>query len=399
MQQPKDVVLTLPKAHSKQIPILNSKAKVKVLKCGRQSGKSTVALILAVQAMLAGKIVGYVCHDFDLSKKFFQLLLETIPESIIDKKNHSSLQLQLITGGKIQFYSGNATKTLRGNTLHLLICDEFAYWRTPQESYEADISAVLARHDGDVIILSTPFGKNFFTELYQKAVECEDDGYMQAFYFTCFDNPYLSVDYLLRTQASLPKQTWEQEYLALESANKNCIVEADVITRNTISALSTKRPVIIGIDVAKTVDWSSITGIDEDGRMCLHMRFQKDHDSTMKVIASLPPDIQKVMDSTGAGDVLFEQLQRTVQNLRGFKFNVTTKPQLIKQLILSLERNELKFTEQTATELTNFQYRYNSTGYIYYEGKPHDDCVISLALANKFKQSTITNFESSFGWP
>lgn len=391
-----NVQIRLPKPHSKQQPILDSKAKVKVLKCGRQSGKSTVALIAAVNAMLAGKIVGYVSHEFDLSKKFYKSLLNTLPVEIVKKSNSTSLAIELITGGSIQFYSGNATKTLRGNTLNLIVCDEFAFWRNPEESYNEDISATLARYNGDVIILSTPYGKNFFSQLFDTAKSCTD-GTMEAFYFTCLDNPYLSQEYLERKERELPSQTWKQEYLAIESANQNCIVEADVIERNTIKEYSTKPTQCIGIDVAKTYDWTSITFLDSDGCMTNHVRFQKDHDSTMNYIRSLPHDICKVMDSTGSGDVLFELLQKEVPNLYGFKFTQQTKPQLIKQLILSLERNELKFNEQTATELTNFQYKYSSTGYVYYEGKPHDDSVISLALANKFlPESFVPTFEDRF---
>jgi hypothetical protein len=392
----KEVRLKLPQPHSKQKPILDSKAKIKVLKCGRQSGKSTVALILAVQAMLAKKSVAYVCHEFDLSKKFYQLLLDTIPEALIVKSNSTSLSIQLWGGGKIQFYSGNATKTLRGNTIHLILCDEFAYWRDPQTSFESDIGAVLARYNGDCIILSTPYGKNYFTEIYDRAEQCTD-GYMQAFYFTCFDNPYLSLEYLLRKESELPKAVWQQEYLALEGANQNCIVDLDTIERNTIKILSDKPALIFGIDVAKTHDFTSITGLDCEGVMCYHHHFQKNHIPTMGIIKQLPENVTKVMDSTGTGDVLFEQLQLEVPNLIGFKYNRASKPNLIKELILSLERDELKFNEVTAKELTNFQYKNDASGYISYNGKPFDDCVNSLALANKYrKYAAVQNFEDRF---
>lgn len=390
-----DVVLKLPKAHAKQQPIIDSKAKVKILKCGRQSGKSVCALIIAVKTMLAGKIVGYIAHEFDLSKKFYNQLLKTIPKELISKSNATSLSIELVTGGMIQFYSGNATKTLRGNTIHLCICDEFAFWRNPEESYNEDISATLARHNGDLIVLSTPYGKNFFSQLYETARQCTD-GTMQAFYFTCLDNPYLSAEYLARKERELPSQTWKQEYLAIESANQNCIVDADVIERNTIKTYSTKPTQVIGIDVAKTYDWTSITFLDADGAMTNHVRFQKSHDDTMRYIRTLPKNILKVMDSSGSGDVMMEMMY-DVPNLVGFKFNKATKPPLIKELIITLERDQLKFNEQTATELTNFQFKYNAGGYIEYEGKPHDDSVISLALANKYlKESYVPSFDERF---
>lgn len=393
----KDVRIKLPKAHAKQIPIIKSKAKVKVLKCGRQSGKSTVAQIIALKAMIAGKSVAYICHKFDLSKKFFNSLLKSIPKELIKRDNSSSLSIELITGGVIQFYSGNATSTLRGSTFHLCICDEFAFWNNPEQSYNEDISVTLARYNGDMIVLSTPYGRNFFTELFDRGVDCQD-GTIESFYFTCLDNPYLSAEFLQRKKDEVPDAVWKQEYLALETSNKDGIVTSDVIERNTIPELSDEESDLYGVDYATHRDWSVVIGINaKSGRMTHFQRFQKDPDETMRIISELPSDKLVVIDSTGAGDVIYMQLAKKLNNLKGYKFTTTSKPQLIKTLILSLERDELKFIPQVATEIGNYRYTFNASGYVSYEGKPFDDCVCALALANMFKESCQSyEFEDRF---
>ncbi|MCX2474078.1 hypothetical protein OQZ33_07030 [Pedobacter sp. MC2016-05] len=395
-----DVCITLPRPHAHQQKILDSNAKIKVLKCGRQSGKSTIAKVSAIKAMLKGGKVLYICHDYGLSKKFYAQLLEVLPAELIESNNASTLSIKLKGLGNIEFYSGHATLAMRGtDNVALMICDEFAFWRDPENSYYNDIQPTLARSNGDTIILSSPFGRNFFWQLWIEASQCTN-GEMEAFYFTILDNPFISQEFIERTQRTVPANTWLQEYLALETASEDCIVEADVITRNTIDELATGECVVIGIDLAKSHDYTSITGLNKQGEMVLHHRFQKDWNSTIDFITTLPAHVLKVIDSTGVGDVVFDQLcSKGVQNLVGFKFNSQSKPELIKELILALERNELKFTKTTADELGNYRFHYSSkSGYIKYEGLPFDDTVISLALSNKYRKQVIynNNFANSF---
>jgi hypothetical protein len=69
-------------------------------------------------------------------------------------------------------------------------------------------------------------------------------------------------------------------------------------------------------------------------------------------------------------------------------------------MILDIEKGNLKFNKVTADELSIFEYTYTSTGYIKYGNASggHDDCVIALALAAKYKSNIPTNFMASFGF-
>lgn len=394
--------LKLPKPHKHQQAILDSKAKVKVLKCGRQSGKSTVSLIAAVKTMLAGGKVLYICNKYSLSGEFYEILLKILPSDLIEKKNGTSLSIQLKGLGDIEFFSGGVTDGIRGRTnVRLVICDEFAFWRTPENSLYNDIMPVLAKADGDIIVLSSPLGRNFFYELWVKASH-DDTGEMEGFYFTILDNPYIPQSFIERTQKSVPTSTWQQEYLALETAAEDCIVDGDVIERNTIDELVSGEPVVIGIDLAKKHDYTSITGLNAKGEMCMHYRFnKKDWTDTMQFITTLPAKVLKIIDANSIGDVVIDGIRKLgVQNLIPFLFNGKSKPELIQELILALERDELKFNKQTALELSNYRFSYTASGHIQYEGKPFDDSVISLALANKYRKNVAVdnNFANRFSF-
>ena len=395
-----NININLPKLHSKQLSVWQSAAKIKVLSCGRQSGKSYLAKCIAIKYILQGKRVAYFCHKFDLSKTFYNELLSLIPKELIKRQNSSSLSIELITGGKIQFYSGEATDTIRGNTIELAIVDEAAFYRDLEESYNEHISPTLARHNGDIIFLSSPKGKGYFHSLYIKGLSGED-GY-QSWHFTCYDNPYLSEEYIEQKKKELPKAVFEQEYLALEMANADNPFGTENINNNIISQLSFKPPVVFGIDIARgkgeNGDWTVIIGLDADSTMCYFDRFQSPYWQIKDKIKALPQYTLKVIDSTGIGDPIEEELALTVNNLQGFKFTATSKPQLMIELIKDVEQGTIKYNNVTASEMHNFQYTYSSTGHIKYAAAKNfkDDCIMSLALANKFKkQAALANYS---GW-
>ena len=59
----------------------------------------------------------------------------------------------------------------------------------------------------------------------------------------------------------------------------------------------------------------------------------------------------------------------------------------------------MKFNQHTANELTVFEYKYSSTGYIKYEASSGntDDAVMALAMANYFMPDQINiSFEDRF---
>lgn len=391
--------INLPKLHSKQLSVWNSKAKIKVLNCGRQSGKSYLAKCIALRYMADGKKVAYFCHKFDLSKTFYNELLALLPQGLIKRQNSSSLSIELVTGGKIAFYSGKATDTIRGNTLHLVLVDEAAFYPDLEQTYNEHISPTLARYNGDIVFLSSPCGRGYFHSLYTKGVEGES-GY-QSWHFTCYDNPHLSAEYLAQKKAELPSAIWKQEYLAEEMSNADNPFGTDNINAN-VAEISKLPSVCFGIDIARgkgeNGDWTVICGVDKNNHVSYLDRFQAPYWQIKNKIANLPPDTLKILDSTGVGDPIEEELVMTVKNLQGFKFTATSKPQLMIELIKDVEQGTIKYPLSVAGEMHNFQYIYSGSGHIKYAAAKNfkDDQIMALALCNKFKkQAALSNYA---GW-
>ncbi|TFF34399.1 terminase large subunit domain-containing protein [Mucilaginibacter psychrotolerans] len=396
-----NVQIKLPKPHPGQQKVLDSTARFRVLCCGRRWGKSLISQVISIQGMLAKKHIAYVTPTYALSKVFFKDILKVLPVQLIRSANKTDLVIELITGGTLSFLTGERLDSFRGRKFHCIILDEAAYIPDLEQAWLNSIRPCLTDYEGDALFISTPRGKNYFYSLYLKGLDPLQTEW-ESFHFSTYDNPHIKASEIDAAKGSLPWSAFQQEYLAIASANSNSVVGLDYIEANTIKELSSKPPVCIGIDVAKYSDYTVICSLDEDGNMCHPFeRFQRDNEYTKQRIKSLPASVIKVIDGThgSVGDSIYEALIRDgVSNLRSFEFTAATKPKLITEMILDIEQGKLKFNEITATELSIFEYSYTSTGYIKYGNAPggHDDCVIALALANRYKKQIPTNFLAGF---
>jgi len=397
------VDINLPKPHKGQKEVLQSTARFKVLLCGRRWGKSLISQIISILSIVKGKDVAYVTPTYSLSKIFFQDVLKVIPVQLIKSANKTDLVITLVTGGSLSFLTGERLDNFRGRKFHTVIIDEAAYIPDLENAWLNSIRPTLTDYQGNALFISTPRGKNFFYTLYLKGLNKEEG--FESFHYSTYDNPYINKDEIDLAQQSLPESAFRQEYLAIPSENTNAVVSSTVIEANTISTLSNKPTVVFGIDVAKYTDYTVITGLDENGCMTYFERFQRDNDYTKQRIKALPASILKAIDSTrgSIGDSIMELLQREgVNNLVGFEFTAASKPKLITEMILDLEKGNLKYNDVTANELSIFEYTYTSTGHIKYGNAPggHDDTVIALALANKYRKMIPANgsFLASFGF-
>lgn len=397
-----EIILELPRPHEGQEVVLRSKSRFKVLMCGRRWGKSLISKFISIKGQLRNRRIAYVVPEFSLAREFFKEIEEMLPASLIASSNKSELTITLITGGYIRFFSGEALRSMRGLKFHTVIIDEAAFIPDLESAWKNIIRPTLTDYKGNALFISTPRGRNFFYTLFMKGKNREN-GY-ESFHYTSYENPHIADSEIDEAKNELPKAAFDQEYLAIAAANAGAVVDLDTIHRNTIVGLSYKPTVVFGIDVAKYTDYTVITGLDIDGKMTYFDRFQKDNALTKLKIQQLPSDVYKVMDAThgSLGDGIFEDLiLEGCQNLWPFEFTATSKPSLITELILDLEKDEVQFNKETADELSIFEYTYSSTGHIKYGNAPggHDDTVIALALANRFRKFALLpgSFADSFG--
>jgi phage FluMu gp28-like protein len=368
--------IDLPRPHKGQLKVLESKARFRVLMCGRRWGKSLISKQYTITEALAGNINSYITPNYSLAKVFFDQIAEIIPAAVATA-NKSDLVFKFVTGGEIRFFTGERLDNLRGLKFHNVIIDEACYIPNLEEAWNNAIRPTLTDYQGRALFISTPRGKDFFYRLYLRNGEKD----FQSFKYTTYDNPFINNQEIDDAKASLPSAVFEQEYLANPMENAANPFGMDFIRQN-IQEISTNDAICYGIDLAKSYDYSVIVGLDVNGAVCHYDRFQLDWSATKEKIKQLNK-VPKVIDATGVGDPIVEDLQRDDYMIEGFKFTSQSKQQLIEGLVIAIQQGLVKYPEGTIVdELSLFEYVYSKTGVKYSAPQGmHDDAVCSLALA------------------
>lgn len=368
--------IILPQPHKTQLPVLESNSRFIVLMCGRRWGKSLVSQVIAIKEALQGKSVAYVTPTYLLSKVFFQELLQHLPDGIY-KTNKSDLIIEFRTGGKIRFFTGTRLDSFRGLKFHKVIIDEASFIPDLEDGWLNSIRPTLTDYQGGAIFLSTPKGTNYFYSLYMKGGEQD----WESFKFTTYDNPTIAASEVDAAKFQLPHVVFEQEYMANPAENSANPFGNEFI-RKCIAPISGRAPVSFGIDIAKSVDWTVIVGLDDLGQVCYFDRFQMDWHNTKENIKRLPK-AHTLIDSTGVGDPVLEDLQRSGMMIEGLRFTSSSKQQLMEGLSAAIQQKLIKYPDGVIVdELNIFEYIFTSTGVRYSAPSGfHDDCVMALALA------------------
>ncbi|WP_336516591.1 terminase large subunit domain-containing protein [Pollutibacter soli] len=377
------MIIELPEPHINQREILKSKSRFNVLMCGRRFGKSELAQIILIKNALEGKKCAYVTPNYKLAKKFFDSLMNALPDEV-GEFNKTDLEGKLITGGEIQFFTGERLDNFRSLKFHLAIIDEGSFIPDLEDGWNNAIRATLADYKGKAYFLSTPRGKNFFYSLYLKGINGEPD--WASWKYTSYDNPYLDQNEIELIKESLPAAVFEQEYMANPAENAANPFGTEYINR-CIEPISNHPVVCYGIDLAKSSDFTVIIGLDKYGSVCYFDRFQRDWRHTIKEIQQLPniAKVKSLIDSTGVGDPVVEDLQTTLPLVEGFKFSSSSKQQLMEGLVKAIQKREITFPAGPITnELHTFEYSFHNS-ITRYSAPPmfNDDCVMALALAVK----------------
>ena len=371
----KEIVLNQP--HEAQQQILSEAKRFNVLCCGRRFGKSALAINLICETAIDGHPVGYFAPTYKLLAGTYKECLATL-EPIIKRKNENQF-IELITGGVIDFWSLENELAGRSRKYKRSIIDEGAFDRNLFVHWTESIRATLSDLKGDAWFLSTPKGKNDFHKLYMRGVSGEDN--WMSWQMSTYRNPYIDPLEVDDAKHDLPALAFSQEYMAEFNDNVANPFGTAFIAQCTYP-LSVQPAVCYGIDLAKSFDWSVIVGIDKNGSVCYFDRWQSDWWATKNRILALP-QCMIVLDATGSGNPVGEDIARVRGNVEQFIFTAPSKQRLMEGLAVAIQTRTITFPTGIITdELNNFEYEYSRSGIKYSAPSGlHDDAVCALALA------------------
>lgn len=293
--------------------------------------------------------------------------------------NESRLTLTLPNKAIIEFKSADNPDSLYGNDCYAVVVDEAS--RVSEAAWIA-VRSTLTATNGPAKLIGNVKGRlNFFYKMCAKAKAGEPGYYYRK--ITCWDAVdagILARDEIEDAQRSLPENVFKELFLADASEDGSNPFNLNMISR-CVYPISDLPPVCFGVDLAKSHDWTVITGLDRNGGVCYFSRFQKDWKQTIEEIIGLPPGIV-CLDATGVGDSIGEQIAR-VRETKLFVFTQKSKQMIMEALAVAIQSRSITVLEGIMKdELDSFEFEFTRSG-VHYTAPSglHDDCVCSLALA------------------
>jgi len=386
--------------------VLNDTAKHHIVSVGRQFGKSLMGINLLLYWAINHKPckILWVSPVYSQANKVQKEIDNAIRHTnLIGSCNYSESYIKLRTGSEVYFRSAERYDNIRGFTFDYAILDESAFMRG-ETWYEA-VRPTLAVRGKKVLFLSTPKGKNWFYDLFKLGESVDNPNY-KSYKGSSFDTPFIAEEEINDARKTLPTNIFKQEYMAeFIDDGGEVFSELDSNTFNQYPKPSGK--LYCGIDIGRVDDFSVATIIDSAGNVIDIYRNNKQQWSTL--VDELLSFIRKynavtLIEVNSMGDVIFEQLKAKYNNINAFVTTSKTKQEIIEGLILDMNENSVMIPSQQLfpplySELTTFTYEYNPKTRSIKYGHPnglHDDCVISLALANYSRKTQST--KGKYNW-
>ena len=371
----------------------DSKHKFGVVATGRQFGKSLLAQNMMLYWLLKtpNQKGVWITPIYNQCKKIFQELTNAA-NPLITAQNKADLTITFINGSTIQFLSTNNYNTIRGFSFHYMVIDEAAFIR--EEAINEAVLPTLTALGKKCLIISTPKSKNWFYHYFLRG-NVSNDVYI-SFKGVSRDNPYVNRNFLIEQQKSLPKDIYNQEYLAeFTDAGQDVFTGVeDVCILNQWNGPQRGTRYFAGIDLGLTNDYSVLTIIDEHGRVAILERINGT--SYTEIGKSFSSIIRRYsisggyVEVNGPGQPVFELLHSQEKKLKSYVTTNESKAQGIRTLIYDIQEQKLELPSKELfpylyTELNAYTYKINATGTISFNAPNglNDDCVMSLMLANE----------------
>lgn len=385
--------LDLPTLRPDQRAIIEHPAKIKILSMGRRWGKTVMSGYIVLQSAYSGKRAAWVVPTYKNARAAWRAIEQAIAPLLRYgvKINKTERVVEFPNGGFIGVYSADNPDSLRGDAFHDVVMDEGAY---QGETVFLDVvMPTLADYNGQLIVPSTPNGKNWFHVEYMRGLA--DMVYQASFHAPTSANPKEEIqNAFIQAKARMPERTFREEWLAE-------FVEDGAVFRNVracATAVLQREPVeghtyIMGMDTAKLVDYSVVMILDTTTNEIVHIDRVNQIDYVLQLArlealyAKWKP--QECIIERNVAEMFIEQARRLGMYIIDFVTTNASKQLIIDGLSMAFEQEKLRIPDDKSengaillSELMSFAAEKLPGGTMRY-GAPegmHDDCVMALAL-------------------
>jgi hypothetical protein len=399
-------------------------ARFRVVACGRRWGKTELGKHEILDAAyLEHDACWWLSPTYGMASQVWrELKIAASKVKGIHITEHEH-RIDFPKGGWIAIHSAHNPDHLRGAGLDFVVLDEAAFMHP--SVWPEVVRPMLLERKGRALFLSSPNGLNHFHDLYQLGLRGSspslrsgegvrgrgyievlggevssghgvrvkpDRRFWRSFHYTAAENPLVDPEELEAIRAQTPERIFREEYLAEFLADVGQVFRG---IRDAATAPLDALPIpgvryLMGVDWGRENDATAIVVINADSRRMVALdRFNQVSWSLqrgrLKAIYDhwQPAIIWAESNSIGAPNI--EALQSEGLPVRPFVTTAKSKPALIEDLALAIERADLALLpdETLLGELASYRMERLPAGGYRYGAPPglHDDLVIAAALA------------------
>ncbi len=394
-----------------QREVLEHPARYKVLNAGRRYGKTKVGVKAMVNEAMKpsapgqkNRLIWWIAPTYRVVKRGYAETLRQLPRQLLEHDPPPatnfdagrSVTLRLKNGNNIEFYSAERPGGMLGEGVNYVVVDEAA--TIPSTVWEQVVRPTLLDTKGGGMLISTPRGRNWFYKRWQAG---QRGGEWKSWTFTSYDNPHVENSEIESMKAELPSLIFAQEVMAKFVADGSNVFMWDesqiqqnmVLDNGLVEDCRPTGQVFLGIDLAKTTDYTVLYGTNESNNLNVFydrfngLRWSEQRRRIRRAVNLLEKQgaesVTLVMDATGVGDPIVEEMEDDGYDVIGVNFT-STKDKMVSRLAKDLETGRCLLLDRDLDEFEDYQMGQTPKGRIQYSAPEggHDDVVSAKMLAH-----------------
>lgn len=239
--------------HNFQKDIVKNKARFKVIRSGRRSGKSSVAIEIMLFTAMNKKDTN-VFYVSPTQKQSRSIIWEALKSRLgkIGEANESRLEMKVPTtdGGTSIIYLGGweNRENFRGMKAHLIVFDELDTMRDFFVGWQEIFRPALTDTGGSALFIGTPKSEN--KNLRRMEMLGDNDSDYASFKFATSDNPHIPASEIEKARLELDYDTYRQEYLAEYLDNQGSLFKYEALVDIFSNTVTKDNKKYMTVDIA-----------------------------------------------------------------------------------------------------------------------------------------------------
>lgn len=403
--------LKFTKTQEKAWRILNmANCKELVLAWSRQSGKSVFLEFCCIYFLLKKWAnIGYITPQFAHSRKVYSDIIKILePTGLIKTANASTLQIELINGNRLSFFSAESPTAIRGNSFRgLVVVDEAAFipdtTSDGQDFFNSILMPTCKSYKPKVVYGSTPLAKSgtFYTK-FMRGQEghphTDTPNKVYSIKATIYDDSLITEEEIEEIKNSIPEASFKREFMVefMDNAMSAFTDYTDKFTLN--KQIDFNQPLWIGVDFHSVGSDSTIVSLINADNDVWQIEIKGGLDAQYRQIANILDKCKKLVigyfESNSIGQVMLNEIKKlTKQRSKVIEWCTTNESKEIQVGLVQthLTKDMMHFEEsnkQLKNQFDTFSYSISKTRKITYAALSghHDDRVLSLMIAMQAKE-------------